>query len=207
MTAIILSNTINPTYFIMLRECVNSILLSDIQEIIVVETNANLKNKHIELPKTRFIFPCESFNYNKFLNIGISNTTDTKLLLSNNDVVYTPNCIDKLNDALNLYDSVSPCDTDETTEFTEGYDVETILKGWSIGVNRHVIEKMGGFDEQFIFWYQDNDYANTLKQFNFLHARVNNARAIHKYQQSHTLLENAYNATHGSTNSFLNKWT
>jgi len=210
MTVIILSNTKNPQYYYMLKECIDSIHLSKcIKKIIVVETNCKLKNKHIDL-NAEFLFPCINFNYNKFLNIAfehIDNTED-KLTISNNDVIYEPGCFDELDKALSTYDSVSPTTRQIIAEdkFTEGYDIEKIVMGWCIAMNRSVQKKIGLFDEKFSFWYQDNDYANTLKKLNFKHARVNSAYALHKYQQSHKLLENSYAYTHGLSELFNEKW-
>ena len=78
MTILILSNTANVAYYNMLEDCINSI---GKYPIIVVETNSKLKGKKIPLEeKAEFIFPEEEFNYNRFLNIGISkiNTNSCK---------------------------------------------------------------------------------------------------------------------------------
>lgn len=210
MNVIILSNTKNPSYYYMLKECVDSVWLSKcVSRIIVVETNSKLANKEIPL-KAEFIFPNIDFNYNKFLNIAFNKISEkeNKIIISNNDVVYEPGCLDQLNSALENFDSVSPTsrNIESKEQFTIGYDVEKVLMGWCIGMNRYVYDKMGGFDERFSFWYQDNDYANTLKKFKFKHARVNDAYALHKYQQSHKLLENSYASTHGLESLFSDKW-
>jgi len=210
MTVIILSNTKNPQYYYMLKECIDSVRLSKcVNKIIVMETNCNLKNKQIDL-NAEFLFPCIDFNYNKFLNIAFNHidSKEDKLAVSNNDVVYEPECFDHLDKALSVYDSVSPTTRQIKSKesFTEGFDVEKIVMGWCIAMNKYVQKQIGSFDEKFSFWYQDNDYANTLKKLNLKHARVNNAYALHKYQQSHKLLENSYAYTHGLSELFNEKW-
>ncbi len=69
MSVIILSFTKDPSYYSMLKNCIESI--GD-YEIVVVETNSKLKGKDMMLP-AKFVFPEEEFNYNKFLNYGFRN--------------------------------------------------------------------------------------------------------------------------------------
>lgn len=211
MVVLILSNTKNTTYFNLLKNCVDSCYDSTcVSDVYVVETNSSLKNKNIQqFINAKFVYPDIEFNYNKFLNIGFSIIPNTvnEILISNNDVVYNPRSIDKLNEALQSYDSA--CPTQEIIagkRFTEGYTLGSLLVGWSIALKRSTYERIGGFDEQFTFWYQDNDYANNLRLHNLKHVRVNDAIAVHKCQQSHNLLENSYKHTHGLESLYYNKW-
>lgn len=200
---IILSYTKDIAYYNMLKKCIVSIGTG--YDIIVVETNSKLKNKNINLP-CRFIFPDEEFNYNRFLNIGFSNLRNRgKVIISNNDVVYASGCINRLFTALDTYDSVSP--TDKERELTiEGNTVGKEVRGWCIGMNYSVYEKMGQWDEKFSFWYQDNDYCNFLNKRNLKHALIGDAIAYHKTAVSHTLLKDVYASTHGLLSALETKW-
>lgn len=203
MNIIILSYTKSPQYFYMLRDCINSIGTG--HNIFVIETNSKLKDKAIDLP-CKFIFPEEEFNYNKFLNIGFKNLKNRdKIIISNNDVIYNSDCIQKLEAGLDIYDSVSPCEYKQKTEV--GTVVGKHVKGWCIGLNYRVYEQMGEWDEAFSFWYQDNDYCNFLKKYNLKHALIGNAVAHHKTAASHTLLKNTYASTHGLLSALEMKWT
>lgn len=200
---IILSYTKDIAYYNMLKECIDSIDTKC--NIIVVETNSKLKDKDIKLP-AQFIFPDEEFNYNKFLNIGFSHIGDSKkVIISNNDVVYEKGCIDKLFKALDTYDSVSPSEI-KTDSNTEGTEVGKHVKGWCIGLNVELFERMGEWDESFSFWYQDNDYCNFLNKENFKHCLLGDAIAKHKVSASHSLVSNIHEMTHGLEGVLHTKW-
>ena len=190
---VILSNTINIDYYNILSSCINTITQSnnDVKSnIIVVETNTKLKEKEIPLPIDEIIFPGEPFNYNKFLNYGLEKTKADHILISNNDILYKENCLSKLLLALKIYDSVSPADLNNTRHHnmhrtTEGTEVGKHVTGYSICINRKVLDIIGKFDEQFTFWYQDNDYCNLLKRHNLRHALVGEAKCFHQGGASH----------------------
>jgi len=213
MTVLILSNTANIQYYNMLETCINSIENSD---IIVVETNSKLENKNIPLSKKcKFIFPNQEFNYNKFLNIGLKEINDEKIIISNNDVIFSPGCISEINSKLSLYDSVSPYDFNNPKHSSnifnkpcvEGYEVGIHVTGCCLGLTRKVLNTINVFDESFKFWYQDNDYANILKKNNFKNVLLRDAKITHLGFQSHKLLkENLYNMTHGLEQTYKEKW-
>lgn len=202
MNIIILSYTKDYQYFCMLRDCINSI--GPGHDVIVVETNSKLKNKNIDLP-CRFVFPEEEFNYNRFLNKGFESLKNkNKVIISNNDVIYSNDCLQKLEESLDVYDSVSPCESYQSTEV--GSEVGKHVKGWCIGLNYNVYEKMGKWDESFKFWYQDNDYCNFLKMNNFTHAVIGNAIAKHLVSRSHYLLDDIQEFTNNQINVLKDKW-
>jgi GT2 family glycosyltransferase len=209
MTVLILSNTVDVSYYNLLENCINSI--GD-YPIIVVETNSKLKDKQIPLAnKCKFIFPEEEFNYNKFLNIGISHIKDDKFIISNNDVVYSKDSIRIIEKALDQYDSVSPFDYNnqkhnDLLDVVIGYDIGTHITGCCIGLTRETYETIGKFDEQFSFWYQDNDYADQLKKHILSHAFIKDAKITHIGFKSHELLgDKLYQLTHGLETLYTNK--
>tara|TARA_R110002020_G_scaffold79050_1_gene198360 strand:+ start:3870 stop:4436 length:567 start_codon:yes stop_codon:yes gene_type:complete len=186
----------------MLRECIESI--GD-YEIVVVETNNKLKGKDMMLP-AKFIFPGEEFNYNKFLNYGFRNlVSKEKVIISNNDVVYEPGCIDALFKSLDTYDSVSPVEQYSDNNII-GYTSNNHIKGWCIGLNYKVYEQMGEWDESFKFWYQDDDYCSFLQKHSLNHALIGNAVARHLCSKSHSLVDDLEEFTHNQSNVFDRKW-
>ena len=210
MTVLILSNTANVNFYSILENCVTSI---GTHNIIVVETNSKLKNKDIPLAsKCKFVFPEESFNYNKFINIGLKYWKDDKVIISNNDIIYHTKCVSTLERALDFYDSVSPFDYNNpkhknNTNNEEGYEIGNHITGCCIGLSRNTYNKMGDFDESFSFWYQDNDYGDNLKKHNLKHVLVNDAKITHLGFKSHKLLGNKLNEmTHGLEKTYKQKW-
>ncbi len=202
MSVIILSFTKDPSYYTMLKNCIESI--GD-YEIVVVETNSKLKGKDMMLP-AKFVFPEEEFNYNKFLNYGFQNLNKKeKVIVSNNDVVYGPGCIDALFKSLDTYDSVSPVEKYSDKNIT-GYTVGEHVKGWCIGLNYKVYEQMGGWDESFKFWYQDNDYCNFLQKHSFNHALIGSAVANHLCSKSHSLVGDLKEFTNDQISTLEQKW-
>jgi GT2 family glycosyltransferase len=89
-----------------------------------------------------------------------------------------------------------------------GYRVTYEITGWSILMNKKVVEVMGKFDEDFIFSYQDDDYSMTLQKHNIKHALIRNSVVIHRVSRSHDLVDDRkkFNMTHGQANTFFNKW-
>jgi len=212
MTILILSNTANMSYYNMLEKCIDSIGTSF--SIIVVETNSKIKGKINPLEqKARFIFPEEQFNYNRFLNIGISHIDTEKFVISNNDVIYETGCMHEVNKRLDIYDSVSPIDILSPKNIhilepcLEGYEIETHINGSCIGLTKNTYKIIGKFDESFKFWYQDNDYANLLKKYKLKHALLRDAKMKHLGHQSHVLLGNKHHEmTHGLEDTYKDKW-
>ena len=211
---IILSYTKTNKEYMMTTNCINSIKNNNIKtNIILIETESKFKNEKIYDVNT-IIYPGVNFNYNKFINIGLKQSKNEYVLVTNNDIIYTDNCLSILKQKLDeKYDSVSPLDliTNKIIKNTgdqEGYDVGKIVTGWSIMFKKNILKQIGDFDERFSFWYQDNDYSNWLKKCNLKHALITNAHIYHLCSQSHRLLENneLYEKTHGLTKIFEEKW-
>lgn len=221
MTVLVLSKTKNPHIYKLLSDCIES---ASPYNVVVVETNTEEEMNTLKLwesknklqpitSKAKFIFPNKPFNYNEFLNIGLSYIEDNKIIISNNDVLFHRDCLNILNDKLNDYDSVSPFDTNNLDHkqgfiLKEGYQVGKEVTGCCIGLTSNTLKEIGKFDEQFSFWYQDNDYANLLKLKNLKHCLVEDAKITHFSRQSHELIkESLYEMTHGLEKNYNKKWS
>lgn len=140
------------------------------------------------------------------------------VLISNNDVTYAADCLERLVAALGQVDSVSPWMPgfhdplheplqagagDSTVDLIRGYEVSRHLAGWSYAFNRRILGRNewltpeGLFPAKLKFWYQDDFYADVLQQNGLVHALVPSANAVHAYQSSHDLLPNQERATYG----------
>lgn len=218
---IILSYAKNDNIIKMNNDCINSLNKSTDEHtfnILLIETDSSKKYEY-EQPNVKVIQPGIEFNYNKFLNIGFKECKNNWVLISNNDTIYHKNFLEGLFNA-NEKDSeilsMSPMDDNWHRHATfnkdikvhYGYRTSYEVAGWSILVNRSVIDKIGGFDEQFTFWYQDNDYANCLKVNGIKHALITDSKVTHLLSRSHGLIEQEkkHSMTDGLGVVFLNKW-
>ena len=215
---IILSNTANFEYYGKLKKCIATLKSSSNIEtnIIVIETNKKLRGKDLKLPIDTFYIPeDEEFNYNKFLNYGLTFCKHDYLCISNNDVYYNKDVLYTLVDHLTEYDSVSPWDDNSTWRFHQtkdihvGFSTRAFVTGWCIVTKRDTIDRIGGkFDERFSFWFQDDDYSKLLEANDLTHALIGNVSVWHDCGQSHELFseQDRQRQTHGLAAVFEEKW-
>jgi hypothetical protein len=205
-------------YYNMLKRCVESIKGSkDVNtRIILVESNKKLKDRELKLPIDVMITPEEEFNYNMFVNYGLRECVNDIICVTNNDVFYSTDTLSILASYLDVYDSVSPWDTNMTHRLHskrgiyEGYKTRYNLTGYSFVFKKSTLEAIGGsFDERFSFWYADDDYAMCLKKCGLRHALIGDAEVHHEIEQSHELFgdESSRNErTVGARKIFEDKW-
>lgn len=175
----------------MTQDAINSLRASSTEykfNIIVVET----ENTQISYDGATVIQPNKKFNYNAFLNIGFEKCTSDYIIVANNDLIFHPNWFEEVVKA--GYDS-SSCYTEMYQphlpvkgKIIPGYQTGYHLCGWCIVMKKVVLEKIGKFDEQFDFWYQDNDYSRQLEKHGLTHALIGTSWVTHLYSQSHKLI-------------------
>lgn len=218
---IILSYAKNDSIVKMNNDCINSLnFSSDTHKfnILLIETESTKEYKY-EQKNIRVVQPKIDFNYNKFLNIGLKECKNDWILISNNDTIYHKDFLEfmlEANQKDNTILSMSPMDDgwhrhqlfDKTKKIYYGYRTSYEVAGWSILVNNSVIKKINGFDEQFTFWYQDNDYAKSLEINGIKHALITDSKVTHLLSKSHELIEpeKKYQMTDGLGINFMNKW-
>jgi len=219
---ILLTYTKDDRIYNMTKQCVESIINS--------EKNHNFSIKLIETEKTgkyrydydevETIVPKEEFNYNKFLNIGLKYCTNEWILISNNDTEYVDGWLSEMlkqfekdNELLSMSPycpiwNVHKNNFKEKKEVFYGHRTSYELTGWSILLNRKVIDIIGNFDEQFSFWYQDNDYSMNLQKHKIKHGLVKNSIVLHHLSKSHGLVDpkKQNEMTHGLSKNFNKKW-
>lgn len=142
-----------------------------------------------------YMRPDEPFNYNRFINIALKHVKHDWVLISNDDVGYERGWFTEMMKVHSIrpdIQSFSPKDpmlymiyfdwhflnTDEL--YFENYKVTEGLMGWSILIKKEALDKIAPFDEQFDMYYQDNDYAETIKSKGIKHALVRHAIAVHR---------------------------
>lgn len=146
-------------------------------------------------PYCRTIFPRESFNYNKYMNMGIKKSSAEFVCLCNNDLVFHPGWASRILRTFTQYpllESASPlCEINHKergiypdTGIYMGYEVRKHVTGWCLFFRRSMLQKTGLLDERFRFWYADNDYAKTLEKNRIIHALVSDSWVDHLESQT-----------------------
>lgn len=219
---ILLTYTKNDEIYNMTKNCIESIINSENNttfKIHLIETDKTGKYGY-DYKEVNLIVPNGEFNYNKFLNIGLEYCANDWILISNNDTEYR---VGWFTEMMKQYEkdtellSMSPyCPiwhvhkqnfNRDGREIYYGNRTSYELTGWSILLNKKVIDIMGNFDERFSFWYQDNDYSMNLSKHKIKHALIKNSVVLHFVSKSHGLLGiKKVEMTHGLNKTFQNKW-
>ena len=206
------------------ENCVKSLISSEEKiafNIFIIESNKSEEFINLSTIKNlKVIHPTVPFGYNRYLNIGLKLSSSEYVCLCNNDLIFSKNWATNLISAMSTDPellSVSPYSTNpHKTKFNlniskkieYGYNIRRYLAGWCIFQKRKIYEKIGQFDERFIFWYADNDYAETLKVKGIKHALVLNS--VVEHIESKTLnseeLEKRRKLTHDQKKIFEQKW-
>jgi len=155
----------------------------------------------------------ESFNYNRFMNIGIGMTSGEYVCLCNNDLLFQPRwCTNMLKamESEHLLSASPLCPKTQGATFKTGPNIDygysnaKHLSGWCIFTDRFLYEIIGLIDEDFPFWFADNAYAEQLKKHNVKHALIRNSWVEHKGSRTlKTLEEQEYDA---ATNDLIAKF-
>jgi GT2 family glycosyltransferase len=112
--------------------------------------------------------------------------------------------------------SFSPCEPRYEKNITEkanecpvyyGHNNREQIRGWCIVTHKEIVKACGLFDEQFGFWYQDDDYGQTLKKAGYMHALMAKSHVQHIFGCSHSLLEDKLGEmTVGLKGAYNAKW-
>lgn len=221
--AIILSKTINLSYYGMLLRTVNTMRMRNEGikiNVVVVESSDKAQKKEYVVPEATTIYPQEPFNYNKFLNYGLAKSSNEHVLICNNDIIFRNRSINNILSMMEKHslDSACPIEPnyhrshgylsveDFALDYVLGYKVQNHVVGWCICTKRSLVEEMGGFDERFLHWYQDDDYAMWLKTHQKRHALVPSSRVYHMFQRSMKLIGDKKALTNDLWPIFREKW-
>lgn len=123
--------------------------------IIVIEQNN--KVRHYKNATTYYID--DSFNYNKFSNIGARKGSAEWIMICNNDLIFKSGWLHEL--LIANHPLMSPkCPNDYRqkgiAENEKGLKCGRNLSGWAFMIKRSLWKEIQGFDEDFIFWFADN---------------------------------------------------
>jgi hypothetical protein len=183
---IILSNTTTNELFDILKQTVDSIHDSEPEHkfnVIVVESCkevSSLFTHKLSEIRAKFTIPqVPKFNYNLYLNIGLRECKNDLVLITNNDVIYYKGWFTAIAKQFEIDPelmSVSPIDRkwhrhtesifSSLKELHIGTRTSYEFTGWSFIIRRKLFDILGGFDERFAFYYQDNDWVEMYNSYN-----------------------------------------
>jgi hypothetical protein len=163
------------------QNCINSARVDGADlNIIVVETGQPFK-----YDVDKIIQYNGPFNYNRALNMGLKYAKNDIHILANNDIIFHPGW-SQIGERMKANGFHSACASPSHQAifkhgdyYYEGYQIEYILTGWCIFVDRYCIEQIGKLDETCSFWYSDNLYACQLKAAGIKHALFANCHVDH----------------------------
>ena len=172
------------------KKCIVSLLASEenIQfNVFIIESQPGVI---WDYPNTITVDAPLPYGYHKFLNFGRKLGNSEYVCLCNNDLVFTKNWATEIIEASKIYPDVlsfspicpktQPLYGINTNEgIFRGYGIRTCISGWCIFQKRKIYEVIGDLDEEFIHWYCDNDYAQTLMSKNLEHYLITHSIVIH----------------------------
>lgn len=151
--------------------------------ILVLEQNTNVQYVGCKTHHMR-----EEFNYNRFMNIGISLTNGEYVCLCNNDLIFSKGWCTAITAAMKEHNllSASPlCPKIQGERVRSGpavdfgYNNHHHMSGWCIMCDRKLFEIIGKIDDEFPFWFADNIYSEQLKKHKVQHALVRKSVVTH----------------------------
>jgi len=175
---IIISHAKTATLFDLTQATIDSCHASDKNvtfNILVLEQEPNVIYRDCVTGFTK-----GEFNYNAYMNLGISMTGNKYVCLCNNDLVFGKDWAANIIAAMKENELLSACPAQkEKTGIEYGYANSHHMNGWCIMCDRNLFDIIGEIDTRFKFWFADNAYAEQLKKYDIKHAVVNNSVVKH----------------------------
>lgn len=164
--------------------------------VLVIESNKSLKP--YQYPGTTTIYPNAKFGFHKYFNIGLKQTHNRYVCLCNNDLIFHKGWATEIVKAMDndpaMLSAVPYCPNfhkkegfPENAPPLEGYF--GVLTGWCIFVKREIFDIIGPLDENFVFWYCDYDYSNTLEKYKVKSCLISTAVVTHLGSESLSVVD------------------
>lgn len=154
--------------------------------VIIVESQQNCKFEYSDCDYV-LQYPNEEFNYNKALNLAVGCCEGYWHCFCNNDIIFDKKWLTSILSVSQTYpdiDSFCPRYGNNQLDIDIGYICTKQMLGWCFMCKHSVLLKIGMFDEQFNFYFQDDDYIEQLKLHNIKHASVKSSIVTHLAQQT-----------------------
>lgn len=183
-------------------------------EIYIVESGDNMQYRC----KKTIRYDKDVFNYNHACNLAIDDIfphmkNNDWLCIMNNDIVCDEQWLYALSTAVKMLPTIqSMCPNAENIQPNEssckillGHILKKTFNGCCFFLRKDVIEKIGKFDENFSFYFQDDDLLEQLIANNIQHGLVIDSKIKHIGQDT-TGPEDIDKLTEGAL-AFINKYS
>lgn len=209
-------------------------LLPQVSEIVVTRENKSiLPEGALQHPKIRYVWKRDTqIGYGRNINYGARHTFNRNLLLVNDDVFLDPDAVQKLKNELvsGVGMVAARLHYPDGTIYHAGKYRSPGMRGWghidhrklewtikdpvdmenvcgaAVLVSRRAFYDIGGFDESFFIYAEDDDFALRLRQSGHRIVYTPHARGIHMEHQSTQKLGNIMDIVNGANRRFGQVW-
>lgn len=179
LSVIVLSYTVDEEIYLVNVHCFESLFASENWgdgqlEILLLESNKNSSWTYDE--RVRVLIPRDAFNFHRFLNIGVKESSGDMIAFCNNDIIFTRgwySAIRRVKDLHPAFTCFSPLDRayplmkedilPSSKDYYIGWDNKKHFAAWCFVWERAIFKTIGAFDESFDFYYADDDELQTLR--------------------------------------------
>lgn len=154
---IFLSKSYTPSLKAMTQKSVNTAIAGANSlpvNCIVIEQEPNVRYENAET-----IYHNAEFNYNAFMNLGARQCNAQWIVFANNDLIFHNGWLHELlsvsHPLMSPHERRDPRQRDIKAN-TLGTTNGKHFSGWCFMISRELWNKIGGLDEDFVFWYSDD---------------------------------------------------
>lgn len=153
----------------MTLECLDSLQYGRPDEVILVNDGTKVDKRLLEYPGIRYYQRPDNGGYSACVNTGLELCTHDTIIVSNNDIVFTPGWLEGLLEPLKQGFDISSIRTSDGDGF---FTEERITEGDKFGslwaMKRKVYETIGGYDENLgKSTFEDTDYRRRALEAGF----------------------------------------
>jgi GT2 family glycosyltransferase len=151
----------------------------------------------------------EQFNYNKFMNIAARTSNSEWIVFCNNDLIFYKNWFTEL--MKYQYDVMSPkCPKDvrqaNINKIEFGNRIGKYFSGWCFMMKRSIYDKIGGLNEEYIFWCADNITIKQLETIGIIPYIIPTSNVLHLGSQTLNTMSNKHELTTEQIQKFKNTY-
>lgn len=198
LSVVILSYAVDDEVYRMNCRCISSLSESENWhdsdlEVLLIESNKSSAYEYDS--RVRVIVPQENFNFHKFLNIGLDNSTKDFIAFCNNDIEFSESWFSAIMAAKSMnrsflcfspYDSAYPMMAElccpPRHDYEIGWENKKHFAAWCFVWQRKVFDIIGKFDETFDFYSADDDELMTLRKYAIPNVLVTKSEVRHLSQ-------------------------
>ncbi len=203
-----------PIHHEMVRQCILSLRESEksiIFNVMLIESANELVNLGQD---TTLAFDLPTYNFHHAINLGLKASESEWVVLANNDLLFFPGWMSAILECKKDYPHIESFSSWEPVSHPRhfgkppypkvilGYDTSKTLAGWCLTTTKKVLNTIE-LSEQVTHWYSDNNYADELKKYNFVHALVTNSHVRHLESQTAAKLPNYLELTQGQYKNYI----